>query len=101
MIECDCGRRYHGVKVLCDCGLLIEAGQLPRKTVCKFRGDEKGVGSCRCGPFYTCDLKGLYCSAKTPVDDLVELNFTDGSKMVLVMEVDFQGCDQCDDFMTE
>lgn len=98
MIECECGRKYHGQRVKCVCGLVIEAGKAPVKSFCEHRGDRVGDASCKCGPVFECRLFGVLCGDGLPVDDLVEIKFDSGEPVKLMMWVEYRCCRKCERF---
>lgn len=99
-IECNCGLSLECKKLpfYCRCGKVYHPEGVVAATCCKFRGERRGWATCRCGVIYACQLHGGLCSEKTPADDLVEIQFDDGSKPTLIRFVNYRPCGTCDDY---
>lgn len=93
---CDaCQRELPEPKVLgptrCKCGNWIDAG-FP--VACHHRGPRLGQASCGCGAVYRCNLLGIFCGNKQP------LEFADFQGTILD-ETNFRCCRGCAEFVTD
>ena len=108
--SCQCGwiiRTDGPVVVRCgQCGELVTIGdadiekfyrEVPKPKVCRHRGEAIGDMSCSCGQAYRCELLGKLCSNHRPTDNLVTVNFFDGSRReIFDLGDDYQPCNTCE-----
>ena len=93
LFVCECGQRImHSDKRQPVCTRCRDP-KPAQATVCTHRGPRLGQASCGCGAVYHCNLLGIYCGNKQP------LEFAD-FKGTILDETNFRCCRGCAEFVS-